>query len=53
MTKEQIQTEELVKHYIRSLDTQLDNLKKLNGANSGFNDIQQAYAESITSSINK
>lgn len=38
MTKEQIQTE-LVKHYIRSLDTQLDNLKKLNGANSGFNDI--------------
>lgn len=53
MTKEQIQTEELVKRYIQSLDTYLDKLNKLNGANTGFNEIQHAYAESITSCINK
>ena len=53
MTKEQIQTEELVKRYKQSLDTQLDNLNKLKGANTGFNEIQQAYVESITSCINK
>ena len=53
MTKEQIQTEELVKRYIQSLDTYLDRLNKLNGANTGFNEIQHAYAESITSCINK
>lgn len=53
MTKEQKQTEDLIKRYISSLDTQLENLIQLKGANSGFNEIQSAYTESIISCINK
>lgn len=53
MTKEQKQTEKMVNNYIHSLDKQLDNLIGLEGANSGFNEIQNAYAEAIISCINK
>ena len=53
MTKEQKQTEELVKRYIRSLDEQYDKLIALNGANSGFDRIQDSFANSFTDCINK
>lgn len=53
MTKEQKQTEELVKRYIHSLDEQYDKLIRLNGANHGFDKIQDSFANSITDCINK
>ncbi|MBR3619325.1 MAG: 50S ribosome-binding GTPase [Bacteroidaceae bacterium] len=53
MTKEQEQTEELVKRYIHLLDKQLDNLNSLNGANSGFEKIQKAFTSSIIDCIKK
>jgi hypothetical protein len=53
MTQEQKHTEELVQKYISFLDSQLSHIKRLNGANSGFKNIQNAYINSITSCIEK
>ena len=53
MTQEQKHTEELVQKYISFLDSQLSHIKRLNGANSEFKNIQNAYINSITSCIEK
>ena len=53
MTKEQSSTIELVQRYISSLDNHLTEIIQLNGANSGFTDIQNAYADSLFACIDK
>ena len=53
MTKEQSSTIELVQRYISSLDNHLTEIIQLNGANSGFTEIQNAYADSLFACIDK
>lgn len=53
MTKEQRQTEDLVRKYIAMIDKQRRHVQSIQGTNSQFSEIQKAYLQSITSCIDK
>lgn len=53
MTYEQKQTEDLAKSYIKFLNNQLEQIKKLQGGSGAFKRIQDAYNEAIILCIEK
>ena len=53
MKKEQRDTVELVQRYLSTLDSHLSEIIGLDGANSGFVDIQNAYVDSLSTCMEK